>query len=135
MQLSNRARWVLLIGDILALLFFVAEGQREHETLDPLNPLFGILLTALYYAPVWALVAWVLGAYPRDRLSTRRLLMRSLNAWLVAAPLATLVRAYALNRAVIPTLFLAVSLAVGGALLLGWRALFTWLMSRRQSAG
>ncbi len=131
MLLSTRARWALLLGDLLVLLLFVIAGKREHETLDAENPVLGIVVTALYYIPVWLVAAWLLGAYPRDAAGARALLARTLNAWLVAAPLATLVRAYALGRVIIPVPFLLVTLGLGGALLLGWRLVFLWFARRR----
>jgi hypothetical protein len=56
---------------------------------------------------------------------------RSLNTWLVAAPLGVLLRAALLGRSVIPTPFLAVTLAVGGLFILGWRLLFRLVLARQ----
>jgi hypothetical protein len=80
----------------------------------------------LYYIPLWLAAAWLLGAYPRGNLSVRGLLARSLTAWLVAAPLATLVRALALGRVMIPAPFLLVTLTLPAALLLLWRLAFAF---------
>ena len=135
MPLSSRARWALLIGDVLVLLLFVAGGQREHDTANPDNPLLGLLATAVYYVPVWLLTAWLLDAFPVDAVAARVFFARTLNAWLVAAPLATLIRALALGRAVIPVPFLLVTLGLGGALLLGWRLVFSVIALRRHPAG
>lgn len=130
---SGRARLILLLGDLLVLLFFVAEGMREHETIDAGNPFLDVAVTALYYVPLWLAAAWLLGAYPRGNVSGRGLLARSLNAWLVAAPLATLVRAYALGRVIIPTPFLLVTLTLPAGLLLLWRLVFVWCVPWRRS--
>jgi hypothetical protein len=122
---------VLLVGDALALFLFVYLGQREHETLDPARPLLGVLLqTAVFLLP-WLPAGWWLGAFRVEPLTFPAFFSRSLNAWLVAAPLALLLRAYLLDRAVIPTLFLLVTLGLGGAAVLGWRLLY-FLWRRRR---
>lgn len=117
---------ILLAGDLLVLLIFTYIGQRTHNLIDPRHPILGLLLTTGEFALPWAVVGWVLGAFPGDdSLTIRPLLARSLNAWLVAAPLGLLLRAYILGRAVIPTSFFSVTLGLGGAFILGWRLAFT----------
>lgn len=136
MERSLWQRIVLVAGDSLALFLFVFLGQREHETLAESRPLLGALLqTAVFLAP-WLLAGAWLGAFPRDnRLNAAAFLSRSLNAWLVAAPLALLLRAFLLGRAVIPTLFLLVTLGLGGIALIGWRLLFlVWQRRTRRQA-
>jgi hypothetical protein len=130
MLISSRARWVLLIGDVLVLLLFVAGGQAEHDTANPDNPLLGLLATAIYYVPVWLVSAWLLGALPLGTMSGRAFFARTLNAWLVAAPLATLVRALALGRAIIPVPFLLVTLGLGGVFVFAWRLVFALIVQR-----
>ena len=134
MLISSRARWVLLIGDVLALLLFVAGGQAEHDTANPDNPLLGLLATAIYYVPVWLVSAWLLGALPVGAVPARVFFARTLNAWLVAAPLATLVRALALGRVIIPVPFLLVTLGLGGAFVFAWRLVFSVVVLRRRAA-
>jgi hypothetical protein len=125
----------LITGDGLALLLFVYLGQREHETLDPARPLVGVMLqTAVFLLP-WLVAGWWLGAFTAGagkELSSPAFLSRTLNAWLVAAPLALLLRAFLLDRAVIPTLFLLVTLGLGGAALFTWRLLFLLWQRRSQ---
>jgi DUF3054 family protein len=129
--LSRFAPLVLASGDLLVLLFFVLAGQREHELVNPDNPLLGLLLTTSEFGLTWLLVGWRLGAFPQDSsLNSRVLLANSLNTWLVSAPLAVLLRAFVIGRAVIPTAFLAVTLGLGGALVLGWRLIYVWLWPR-----
>jgi hypothetical protein len=122
---SQGPKLVLIAGDSLALFLFVFLGQQEHQTLDPVRPLAGVLLqTAVFLLP-WLAAGWWLGAFTAGReLSGPAFLSRTLNAWLVAAPLALLLRAFLLDRAVIPTLFLLVTLGLGGAAVLIWRLLF-----------
>jgi hypothetical protein len=58
---------------------------------------------------------------------------RSLTAWLVAAPLALLLRALLREQAAIIAIFMVVTIGLGGAFLLSWRGLFflTWRRLRR----
>lgn len=126
--------WILLAGDLIALFLFTYIGQRQHGLLAERQPLPGLLLTTGILAAPWVVAGWALGAFPRrGPLAVRSLLGRSLNAWLVAGPLAVLLRAYVLGRAVIPTTFVAVALGLGGAFLLGWRLVWALLWARRRS--
>ena len=126
--------WILLAGDILVLVLFVLAGQREHELINAGNPLLGIAQTSLEFVLAWLAAAARFGAFRRDEPSSRRaFLRRSLNAWLLAAPLATLLRALVLDRADIPTAFQIVVLLLGGALLLGWRLLYAILFIVRRA--
>jgi len=110
---------------MIALALFVYIGQRDHELVNPDQPLLGVLLTAAEFAVPWVVAGWLLGAYPRgDEVGTRSLLVRSLNTWLVAAPLGVLIRALVLGRAVIPTMFVVAAMGLGGAMVLGWRLVF-----------
>ena len=133
--------WILLTGDVLMLLAFVLAGQREHELTNANNPVLGILLTTGEFTVAWIAAGVWFDAFRRDHPPGMRAFMgRSLNAWLVGAPLGTLVRAIALGRADIPVAFLIVVFLVGGAMLLGWRLLFigvwtkTNLETRRHEA-
>jgi hypothetical protein len=122
--------WVLLLGDLLALLAFVYAGQRDHDLVDPTQPLLGVLQTAAPFALAWLLAGWWLGAFNLDEIPAfRPFLARSLNAWLVAASLGLLLRSYILGRAVIPTGFLAATLGFGGLFLLTWR--LAYALARR----
>jgi len=129
---------ILLAGDLLAMILFIFFGQREHELINAANPIWGVLYSSAIFALPWAIAGWLLGAFPRaDSLTARSLLTRSLNTWLVAAPLGLLLRSYALGRAVVPTAFITAALAFGGLFVLGWRIAFVviWsLIARRNRA-
>ncbi len=139
-------RYALLGGDVFALLLFVAIGQRDHDLVNPENPIGGVLMTGAVFVIPWLVVAWLVGAYGslggandayRLPLSTlaQAVILRGLNAWLIAAPLAVLLRAIVFGRAVIPTSFLIVATGLGGAFVLGWRLLFllvAWRQKRRK---
>ncbi len=126
---------ILLAGDLIAVIAFVTVGQRDHELVNDANPVLGVLVTAGEFGVPWLIAGLLLGAFPRgDKLTVRSLLARSLNTWLVAAPIGILIRSYALGRAVIPTIFLVATLGFGGVFVLGWRALFAvvwWRVGRK----
>lgn len=134
----NRQALLVAAGDLLALLAFVYIGQRDHGLVDAANPLWGVLWTAAPFVVVWLPVGIWLDIFPRGGpVNARSLLIHSLNAWLVAAPLGVILRAFLLGRAVIPTSFLVATLGFGGIFVLGWRLLFVWaarLWEKRQSA-
>ncbi len=116
--------WILLAGDVLALLLFVFIGERNHNIADP-QPVLRWLLTTGEFVLPWIIAAAILGAYPGDdAISLRALFLRSLNAWLIALPFALVLRALVLGSDAIPVDFMIVALTVGGAFVLGWRLLF-----------
>jgi len=126
--------WILLAGDVLVLFVFVVAGQREHELTNANNPLLGSLLTTGEFAVAWIASGVWFGVFQRDHPpSLRACMRRTLNAWLVAAPLGTLVRALVLGRADIAAAFLMVVLVLGGAMLLGWRLLFMSVWTKTYS--
>jgi hypothetical protein len=114
----------LLVGDWLALGLFVLLGQIDHDLLA-LYGLSRLLLTTVELALPWTVVAVLLGAYwvAPDK-GQWRFLGRTLNAWLVAAPLALLLRAWLHGQATIIVIFFALTLGLAGAFLLVWRWLF-----------
>jgi hypothetical protein len=143
MNLQNNARpsfrfapLILLVGDLIAIVVFVVIGQRDHNLVNEGNPVLGVLITTAEFAVPWAVAGWLLGAFPRsDKLTVRSLLTRSLNTWLVAAPIGILIRSFALGRDVIPMMFLVAALGFGGTFVLGWRAVFAvvwWWVGRKE---
>jgi|CXWL01.1.fsa_nt_gi hypothetical protein len=118
----------LLGGDLLAVILFVYLGQRDHDLVYQASPLWGVLYTTGIFALPWAIAGWLLGAFPSPAgLTARALLARSLNTWLVTAPLGLLLRSYLLGRAVLPTGFIVATYVFGGLFLLGWRVAFLLL--------
>jgi hypothetical protein len=126
-----------LVGDVLALSAFVFIGQVDHALVDAANPVWGVLEQVLLFGVPWLLAGAWLGAFRFGQGGVRGFLLRSLNVWLVAAPLGLLLRSYALGRAVVPTAFISATLFFGGVFVLGWRALFVLgrhLLQRRRAA-
>jgi len=77
-------------------------------------------------------IGWLAGAFaPPVRGELRGFLIRSGVTWLAAAALGVLLRALALGRADVPVAFLAVTLGVGGASVLGWRLALALIARRR----
>lgn len=118
-------RILLLLGDLAAILLFVFIGQQDHATTDPDNPVLGLLKAAFPLLITWLVVALAVQAYPKaDEMTLRRLLIRGLNAWLIAAPLGLILRAFMFDRGGIPAVFMLLTLLVAGAFILLWRLLF-----------
>lgn len=134
---DQRGALVLLLGDTITLALFVYIGQRDHELLDATNPLGGVLAALAPFLVTWVVTAFTLGAFRVSAadMNWRTALGRWLNAWLIAAPMAVVLRALWLDRAVIPTNFLLAAFVFGGAMLLAWRVLFTlaWHRVKRHS--
>ncbi|HSM55461.1 MAG TPA: DUF3054 family protein [Candidatus Sulfomarinibacteraceae bacterium] len=125
---------VLLAGDWLALGLFVFLGQLEHSLLDE-NGVARFLRSAAELVLPWTVVALLMRAHlwPAGQTVTG-FLARSLNTWLVAAPLALLIRALLRDQATIPVLFILVMLGLGGLFLLAWRTLYVIWKRRRSPA-
>ncbi len=144
--MKRHVPFILLAGDVFALLLFVAIGQRDHDLVNPENPIGGALSTGVVFVVPWLAVAWFAGAFgpfngeddafrlPIPALA-RLVLLRTLNAWLITAPLAVLLRAVVFGRTVIPTAFLIVATGLGGAFVFAWRVAYLvagWLLKRRR---
>jgi hypothetical protein len=126
-----RQTMLLLAGDWLALGLFVFLGQLDHDLLGPSRLLSQ---TAMLGLP-WTVVALLLNAFwLSQRTTLRAFLGRSLVAWLVAAPLALVLRALIQGQSTIPVAFMIVTLGLGGLILLAWRAVYFVLRSRQRAA-
>ena len=113
------------------LALFVLIGQVDHEMVGA-NPLPRLLRTTAELAVPWMIVGLLLGAF-RYSNDWRGFLGRFVVAWLVAAPLALLLRAYMHNQASIIVVFMTVAIGIGGGMLLAWRLVY-WLIRRRGQA-
>ena len=128
---AARPPWWLLAGDWLVLLLFVFIGQRDHAISGP-GALPSLLNTAFSLGLPWTVAAFVLGAYRLRPLPGWQVwLGRALNAWLVAAPLGLVLRALLRNQDAIPVIFILIAMSIGGLMIVGWRALAYWWVSRR----
>src|SRR5690554_4740803 len=129
---------ILLDGDWLAIGLFVLLGQMDHGMFSA-AALPRLLQTTVVLAAPWTVVAALMGAHrvEPDARNKWRFLRRSLTAWLVAAPLALLLRAWLQGQASIIVAFFVVTLGLGGVFLLVWRGVFWWGMgvTRRGTEG
>lgn len=117
----------LLVGDVLALGAFVFIGQQFGHSMRPLaNPL-GYLEALAPFVLAWVAVAVLAGLYTADaRASLRQGLGWGVAAWLVALPVAHGLRVLFSGSTALT--FVVISAVVGGAFLLGWRALATFAL-------
>jgi hypothetical protein len=137
-MLANHKRfipYILFAGDLIALILFVAVGQRDHELVNEQSPILGVLLSALYFAAPYLVAGIFLRAFsPIEDVGDGKgrpyiaFFGRWLNTWLVAAPLGILIRTFVLGRAVVPTTFIVAGLGFGGLFMLAWRVLFVLAM-------
>jgi len=124
--------WVLFAGDAVCLAAFVVAGLGTHDGLANANAWQRFLLNAGPQLLLWAVAGLALGAFRfAAPVSLRALWARTLTAWLVAAPLALLLRAFLLGAATIVLAFMLVTLSLGGGLLLLWRTAYAYLALRR----
>ncbi|HZS90450.1 MAG TPA: DUF3054 domain-containing protein [Chloroflexota bacterium] len=121
---------LLALGDTVALLAFAAIGRSNHgEAVSPGD----VIGTALPFLAAWFVVASLIGALgrPGSAQSTQpgRLLPRAALAWIIAVPLALVIRGIAKGEQIQPA-FAVVALLFNGLTLLGWRGLVSWLAWR-----
>ncbi len=134
---SSRLTHVLLVGgDLLAFTLFAIIGRRSHSEAAGLTAWFEVLKTAAPFMAGWFLVApWLVAFRARDyqagaTTSVGDVAKRTALAWLVAAPLALLLRAILLQRG-IPFSFALITFITNLTLLVVWRTLFAWLWRKR----
>jgi hypothetical protein len=124
--------WVLFAGDAVCLAAFVVAGLGTHDGLVNANALQRFLLNAGPHLLLWTVTGLALGSFRfAAPVSLRAVWARTLTTWLVAAPLALLLRAYLLGAATVVVAFMLVTLSLGGGLLLLWRTVYTYLALRR----
>jgi hypothetical protein len=122
---------VLVIGDVITIALVTGIGFATHGTLDTAGS--RLLTTFIPLLLAWFAVAPFLGAYDPECMSEVLQLWRPFWAMILAAPLASWLRAVWLNA---PILWLFV-LVLGGFSALGilaWRALYWVIYARRFAA-
>lgn len=121
---------VLLAGDVLAILAFVVAGEFRHYPTD-----VALSRTPETFVPFllgWLVVAPVAGAYAAG--IGRRPLTGGLTVgvtWVGAALLGHAIRATAFFSGGFDLTFVAVSLVVGGVLLVAWRVALGYALLAR----
>ncbi|MCC7357999.1 MAG: DUF3054 family protein [Anaerolineales bacterium] len=125
----------LLLGDIAVVVGFVLVGMNTHSTLEAPTGLARFAVLAGPLLLTWLVTATALGAWAGGPGGPWRLALgRPLAAWLIAAPLALLARAWLLHSAVLVVAFTQVTLGLGGGLLLLWRLIYRLAAQRLAAA-
>ena len=128
------ARGILLLGDLLGILGFVVIGMDTHDLKYNYATQFTIIVAPLLLG--WFVAASIVGAYRVDLLSRPgAFMLRSALAWLLGlGGIGLGLRATVFNEGFVPV-FALVMLGFTGAVILGYRGVYTWLVGRRCGRG
>jgi len=133
-MLSRRAL-VLAAGDLVALALFAILGRNTHNEAVGFEAARAVAGTAAPFLIGWLVASPLLGALRRTATSTSALMFRAtLTTWVVAFPLAMLLRGLALGRTS-PLSFYIVACSFPLLLLLAWRLSFAFVDARRGLRG
>lgn len=139
--------FVLIAGDLAVTTAFVYIGQVFHQTNVQDGSLWRLGQQTAAFAVAWLPLAWWLGALPEEPPRGGRALAgfmaRTLAAWVFAAPLGLMLRAWLMNSATVVMPFAVATLEYGGLFMLCWRLAFAfapavWAIGRsavRRGAG
>ena len=115
-----------VVGDVAVFLLFVILGKAEHE----ISVGQALFRTALPFSLAWLVISPRLGAYKESTLyGLRTMAWKIPLIWLLCGLVALFGRALLIDQPPILT-FAVVSMVVQGALLIGWRVLFTISINR-----
>jgi hypothetical protein len=124
----QKSRWSLIIGDtitlgIITIIGFASHGETDLSFLPRMSTTFVPLVVS------WFLIAPWLGLFDTQIASNPQQLWRPPLAMLLAAPMASILRATLLNGTALPlfTLVLGGSAAVG---IFVWRSVWLWISQR-----
>ncbi|NCP87032.1 MAG: hypothetical protein CO094_06465 [Anaerolineae bacterium CG_4_9_14_3_um_filter_57_17] len=123
-------RWMLVVGDVLALAALTVIGFATHGESGP-GFIVRMASTFIPLVVAWFGVAPMLGLYASAQTSNPRALWRPVYAMFLAGPLAVLLRALWLDGVVIP-IFGLVLTGSGALALLLWRGIWLWLEFRQK---
>lgn len=113
---------MLVIGDMMCFLIFAALGRNTHGETSGFAAIPQIIVTALPFAASWFLVSPFVGAF-RHKIMTqpRAMAIRTALAWLLAWPVAMILRGFFVDHGIPPLSFAVVVLLFNMLLLLVWR--------------
>ena len=118
----NQAVIMLVIGDMMCFLIFAVLGRNTHGETSGFAAIPQIIITALPFAAGWFLVSPFVGAFRHKILAQpRTMAIRTALAWLLAWPVAMLLRGFFVDHAIPPLSFAVVVLLFNMLLLLVWR--------------
>jgi hypothetical protein len=124
---SNTWRIILAIGDIVVFFIFAITGIRSHDEQLSISRL---LITVAPFIVAWFIVSPLLGAFRREvETSPKKMLLRTLLAWVVTWPVALLFRGL-IEWKFPPLSFALVTLITNAVLLVIWRELFAFIAAR-----
>lgn len=134
--LDTRLLWsraALVAGDIASFLVFAGVGRRSHNETSGPGAILQIAATAAPFAVGWFLVSPFAGAFRASLIGApKRMLAQTERAWLLAWPVALVLRWVFSSDHQIPISFAFVVL-ISNALFLGiWRTLFAVLTRPRK---
>lgn len=121
-------KYILILGDILAILITTLIGFATH---DELSMSFIGRMSAAFFPLVigWFLLAPFFGLFQRDTISSPKQLWRPVLAMTFAAPLAAVLRGFLLNAPIIP-IFAVVLATTSAAGMVIWRGVY-YLLTRK----
>ena len=122
-------KYVLIIGDIIAITLVTLIGFATHGELDTS---FISRMSALFFPLViaWFLLSPWLGLFQPEIISNPKQLWRPVLAMIFAAPLAAMLRGLILNAAIIP-IFVVVLGATSAFGMVLWRGIYFFLNRNR----
>jgi Protein of unknown function (DUF3054) len=121
---------LLVAGDMLAFHAVTAIGLLSHGELTGLDGLPHLAEVAMPFAAGWFLAAPFVGAFRSDVIALpRRMLVRTIVAWLIACPIGLLFWSLVRQRSIQPA-FAVVTFLTNLVVLLGWRGMFAFLAGR-----
>ncbi len=124
---------MLVIGDLLCFLIFAALGRSSHGEASGFAAIPQIVITALPFAAGWFLVSPFVGAFRHKILAQpRAIVIRTALAWLLAWPVAMLLRGIFVDHGIPPLSFAIIVLLFNMLLLLVWRWPFALNHSMRK---
>jgi hypothetical protein len=113
---------MLVIGDLLCFLIFVAFGRNSHGEASGFAAIPQIIITALPFIAGWFLVSPFVGAFRHKILARpKSMVIRTAVSWLLAWPVAMLLRGIFVDHGVPKFSFAIVVLLFNMLLLLIWR--------------
>jgi hypothetical protein len=131
--MNRKPQLIVILGDVVIFTFFALTGRETHAPGD-VNLIVNALPTLLTFLIVWFVSAAAGRVYRSDVIAhSRSAVLHTLMAWIVAAPIAIVMRALLLSRTAIPWQFVAVTLGLVGTLLLVWHGGLAWYLARRQT--
>ena len=129
--MNQKPQLLLAVGDVVIFMFFAFTGRETHAPGD-VNLIVNALPTLLTFLLAWFAIATVSRVYRSGVITNpRSAMLRTLIAWIIAAPIAIILRAILLQRTAIPWQFVAVTMGLVGALLVLWHGGMAWYRARR----